>query len=92
LYEGFGFSPVEALRSKTPAILHKNPVYEELFGDVGIMVDGTNPEKVGKKIHEVYSNPEKFESRVEQGYNRSKKYTWESVASRTKEVFEKVSS
>ncbi len=92
LYEGFGFSPIEALRSKTPAILHKNPVYKELFGDVGIMVDGTNPQTVGEKIHEVYSNPEKFESRVEQGYNRSKKYTWESVASRTKEVFEKVSS
>lgn len=90
LYEGFGFSPIEALRSKVPAILHKNPVYEELFNDVGIMVDGTNPQETGEKIYEVYSNFSKFESRVEQGYELSNKYTWDNVAKRTYEVFEKV--
>lgn len=90
LYEGFGFSPIEALRVKKPAILHKSPVYEELFTDVGVMVDGTKPKEVGEKIHDVYSNFEKYEGRVEQGYELSKKYTWEKVAQRTYEVFEKV--
>lgn len=90
LYEGFGFSPIEALRAKTPAILHKSSVYEELFGDVGIMVDGTNSKEVGSKIFDVYSNFEKYGGRVEQGYELSKEYTWEKVAERTHEVFEGV--
>jgi len=92
LYEGFGFAPIEALRSKTPAILHKNPVYEELFSEVGIMVDGTKPKGVGKKIHEIYSNSEKYESGVEEGYKLSKEYTWEKVAQRTYGVFKDVFS
>jgi glycosyltransferase involved in cell wall biosynthesis len=92
LYEGFGFSPIEALRSKVPAILHKNPVYEELFNDVGIMVNGTKPKEVGKKIHDVYSNLQKYQGRVEQGYKLSKEYTWDKVAKRTYEVFERVFS
>ncbi|KUK76276.1 MAG: Glycosyl transferase group 1, partial [candidate division WS6 bacterium 34_10] len=90
LYEGFGFAPIEALRAKVPAILHNNPVYEELFSDVGIMVDGENHKEVGERILDVYSNSEKYKSRVEKGYELSKKYTWDKVAERTYEVFEKV--
>jgi glycosyltransferase involved in cell wall biosynthesis len=92
LYEGFGFSPIEALRSKVPAILHKNPVYEELFSEVGIMVDGTKPKVVGEKIYDVYSNLQKYQGRVEQGYQLSKEYTWDKVVKRTYEVFERVFS
>jgi glycosyltransferase involved in cell wall biosynthesis len=54
------------------------------------MVDGENYKEVGKKILDVYSNPEKYESRVEKGYELSQKYTWDRVAERTYEVFEKV--
>lgn len=91
LYEGFGFAPIEALRAKVPAILHKNPVYEELFSEVGLMVDGENHKEVGEKILDVYSNSEKYKSRVEEGYELSKQYTWDRVAEKTYEVFEKVS-
>jgi glycosyltransferase involved in cell wall biosynthesis len=92
LYEGFGFAPIEALRSKTPTILHKNPVYEELFSDVGIMADGTKPKEVARKIYEVYSNLEKYKGRVEEGYKLSREYTWEKVAQRTYDVFKGVFS
>jgi len=90
LYEGFGFSPIEALRSKVPTILHNSPVYEELFNDVAVMVDGNNYEEVGAKIYDVYSNPEKYQDKVEKGYQLSFEYTWEKVAERTYEVFEKI--
>jgi len=90
LYEGFGFAPIEALRAKVPTILHKNPVYEELFSEVGIMVDGENHKEVGRTILDVYSNSGKYRSGVEKGYKLSKKYTWDKVAERTYEVFKKV--
>jgi glycosyltransferase involved in cell wall biosynthesis len=90
MYEGFGFSPIEALRSKVPTILHKNPVYEELFNEVAVMVDGTKPEEVASSIYDVYSNFEKYQSRVEKGSLLSKEYTWENVAKKTYEVFEEV--
>jgi len=91
MYEGFGFAPIEALRSKVPAILHKNPVYEELFSKVALMVDGENPIEVGNTIYDVYTNPKKYESRLEEGYILSKQYTWENVAKKTYDVFKKAS-
>ena len=91
LYEGFGFSPIEALRAKIPTILHKNPVYEELFNDVAVMVDGTNSKEVAEKIYDVYGNSEKYQGRVEQGYLLSNQYTWDNVAKKTYEIFERIS-
>lgn len=90
LYEGFGFSPIEALRSKIPTILHRSPVYEELFGSVGVMVDGENRQEVGKNIYEVYTHPNRYLKDIERGYRLSKKYTWENVADITYEVFKEV--
>jgi len=91
MYEGFGFAPIEALRSKVPAILHKNPVYEELFSNVALMVDGEDPIEVGNTIYDVYTNPKKYESRLEEGYILSKQYAWKNVAKKTYDVFEKAS-
>jgi len=45
---------------------------------------------LGRIILDVYSNSEKYRSRVEKGYELSQKYTWDRVAERTCEVFEKV--
>jgi len=90
LYEGFGITVSEALRAKVPAILHKNPVYEELFKDVSLMVNGLDSKDVGKSIYDVYLNRERYAEMVEKGYELSKKYTWEDVARKTHKVFESV--
>ena len=45
LYEGFGFSPIEALRCKTPTILHKSPENMEIFKYVALMEKGLDAER-----------------------------------------------
>lgn len=90
LYEGFGISPIEALRAKIPVILHKNPVYEELFNEVAIMVNGLDAKEVGDTIYDVFKNSEKYSDRVDDGYKLSKRHTWENVARSTHEVFKEI--
>lgn len=90
MYEGFGFAPIEAMRAKVPTILHKNPVYEELFTDVSVMVDGNNHEQVAKKIYDIYKHEDKYTKLTEKAYTLSKEYTWEKVVQRTYEVLDKV--
>jgi glycosyltransferase involved in cell wall biosynthesis len=86
LYEGFGLSPIEALRAKVPTILHKNPVYEELFNDVAQMVDGTNPKEVGQVIYDVCTTPIKYKQQIEKAYEHSLKFTWSNTAKLTYEA------
>ena len=85
-YEGFGLSPVEALRAKTPAILHKNPVYEELFTHVAKMVDGADPDETGEAIYDICTKPVKYKKQVEEAYQYSMEFTWEKTAKLTYEA------
>lgn len=88
-YEGFGISVTESLRAKVPTIIDKNLVNIELFDNVSAIVDGYDHEMVGKKIYDIYMNPKRYNSMVERGYTLSKEFTWENVAKKTHEVFEK---
>ena len=90
LAEGFGIAPIEAMRSKTLTILHRSPVYLELFSEVSVMVDGNNPELVGCVIKDIYMNEDKYKELVEKAYTLSQQYTWEKSAEITHGVFEKI--
>ena len=90
LYEGFGISTAEALRARTPAILHKNPAYQEIFSSTSLLVDGLNEKETGKAIYDVYTNQEKYREMVEKGYKRSLEFTWDKCAEETFKVFEKL--
>ena len=90
LYEGFGISTGEALRAKVPTILHKSPVYEEIFSDTSILVDGLNEVESGKAIYDVYMHPEKYKHMVEKGYTKSLEFTWDKCAEKTFKVFQKL--
>ncbi|NLD25542.1 glycosyltransferase family 4 protein [Candidatus Dojkabacteria bacterium] len=90
LYEGFGISAAEALRSKTPTILHKNPVYEEIFKNVSVLVDGLNELEVGNAIYDIYKNRQKYQALVQKGYDLSLSFSWDKCAQQTFNIFEKV--
>lgn len=90
LYEGFGISTGEALRAKVPTILHKSPVYEEIFSETSILVDGLNEQESGKAIYDVYINPDKYREMVERGYTKSLEFTWDRCAEETFKVFQKL--
>mgnify|MGYP000889805949 FL=1 len=90
LYEGFGISTGEALRAKVPTILHKSPVYQEIFSETSLLVDGLNEKETAKAIYDVYMNPEKYKNMVQKGYTKSLEFTWDKCAQKTFKVFEKV--
>lgn len=43
-YEGFGFTPFEAIKSGLPAFLFKNAVCEEFFGNHEYVIENTDPD------------------------------------------------
>ena len=87
LYEGFGISVVEAMRSKTPVVVHESDVYKEVVGDGGIFVDGTREVQVGEVLFKTFI-AEKFTHDIAQkGYEKSLQYSWKKTGDITYEVF-----
>ena len=92
LYEGFGISPLEAIRSKTPTVIHESNVYKEVFKDMAIFVNGKDEKEVGKTLYDIYTTPSKYKEKLEKAYILSKKYSWEATAEKTHKVFESIAN
>lgn len=89
-YEGFGIAPLEAVLAETPCIIHRSNVYQEVFKDMAIFVNGENSVEVGKTIYDVYKNQEKYKKITEKAYKLSKKYDWRKTGDTIHEVFERL--
>lgn len=94
LCEGFGISVVEAMRSKTPVIVHNGSSYPEVVQDAGLLVDGLDPEAVANEMLKVFNSKEFRNSLIQKGYQRSLNFNWETTAQLThnvlKSIYEKV--
>ena len=65
-------------------------MYEEIFKDVSMLVDGLNEVEVGDTIYDIYKNREKYQTMVEKGYELSLTFSWDKCAEKTFKIFEKV--
>lgn len=90
LYEGFGISVVEAMRTSTPVVVHESDIYREVVGDGGIFVDGQREKQVGEVLFKTFIAKNFTRDIGNRGYERSMRYNWERTAEITYDVFKKL--
>lgn len=56
LYEGFGFTPMEAIRCNRPVFLYRNNTVAELLGEATCLLDHLDAEKWAETIYEAGKN------------------------------------
>lgn len=90
LCEGFGLAVVEAMRAKTPVIVHDGSSYPEVVGDSGILVDGLKPEAVANQMYKIFLDKKLRNDLASKVYQRSLRFTWDTTARLTHGVLKKV--
>jgi glycosyltransferase involved in cell wall biosynthesis len=75
LYEGFGFTPLEAMACGAPVVCHNGTSLPEVCGDAALYSDARNPDEFARSLARVLEDSELREAMVERGFKNIQRYT-----------------
>jgi glycosyltransferase involved in cell wall biosynthesis len=90
LYEGFGLPPLEAMACSTPVVCSNASSLPEVVGDAALTFDPRSVEDMTQKLLQMASSPELQVAFSERGRQRARKFSWETMARQTLEVYQRV--
>ena len=90
LFEGFGLTPLEAMRCGCPVICSNISIFKEILGKSCIFVDPQNPKQIKSKIENILKSKKQQNLFINRGYFRIKKFDWNSCAKKTAKIYEKI--
>jgi glycosyltransferase involved in cell wall biosynthesis len=89
-YEGFGMPLLEAMQCGCPVITSRISSMPEVMGDAGLLIDPQRVEDVQGAMLRLAQEPGLREKLRVAGFEQAKKFSWETSAKITLEVFKKV--
>jgi len=90
LYEGFGFSVLEAMASGTPAIGARAASIPEVMGDAGILFDPYDIENLTSELQNILQDSTMRSEIVRKGFKNVSRFSWERCAEQTFQIYMKV--
>lgn len=91
LYEGFGISPLEAMRCGTPVIASDRSSLPEVVGEGGLLVEPT-PEKLAAAITGVLQSPRELAALRRRALVQAGRFSWTQTAQETAAAYADVVS
>jgi glycosyltransferase involved in cell wall biosynthesis len=92
LYEGAGLPILEAMSCGAPVAASRTTSIPEILGDLEATFDPADPEDIATCLGRVLDDPVEVERLRERSANRVEVFTWERVAERTLEGYERALS
>ncbi|HEV2686882.1 MAG TPA: glycosyltransferase family 1 protein, partial [Actinomycetota bacterium] len=86
-YEGFGFTPLEAMALGTPAIAARAGALPEVLGDGAMLLDGEDVTAWADVMTRIEQDPAFARELAERGRQRALTFTWERAAIGTEVVY-----
>jgi glycosyltransferase involved in cell wall biosynthesis len=80
LYEGFGFTVLEAMSCGVPVVCSAATSLPEVAGEAALYADAQNPKEFAHALSLAYSNAELRRELIEKGHRNCARFSWESAA------------
>lgn len=91
-YEGFGITPLEAIKENTPVLISDIPVHREIYEDGAIYFNPKNIDNLAKKIYTICTNEELRINLVRQGFVRLSFFSWKKSAKKMLKIYKLLKS
>jgi len=89
IYEGFGFPPLEAMKSGVPVVSSAGGSLEEVLGDGASVVNSFDIDEWVSRCSEALFDGDTRRRLIAAGHRKADSYTWDETARRTMEVYRK---
>jgi glycosyltransferase involved in cell wall biosynthesis len=89
LYEGFGFTVLEAMACGVPVVCSKETSLPEVAGAAALYADARNPQEFGNALYQAYRDQALRAMLVNKGTNNLQRFQWKHAAEQTLAVYEK---
>ncbi len=89
-YEGFGFTPLEAMASGVPVITSSSSSLSEIVGDAAIKVDPYDINEICLQMNKILDNNNLQNILIKKGINQSRKFSWKRCAKETLDAYKSV--
>ena len=88
LYEGFGFTILEAMSAGVPVVTSGETSLAEVGGDAVLYADARNPIEFAKAIRRVILDSNLRKELVSKGFKNLQRFAWSRAAAQTMHVYE----
>ncbi|KKQ72181.1 MAG: group 1 glycosyl transferase [Candidatus Peregrinibacteria bacterium GW2011_GWC2_39_14] len=86
-YEGFGFTPLEAMACGTPTAVSHTSSLPEICGKAAIFFDPHDIKEMASTLHKALADEDLRKRLIKAGYERVQMFKWENLAKQTLEVY-----
>ncbi len=88
LYEGFGFTVLEAMACGTPVVCSDGGSLPEVAGDAALIVPARDTQALAEAIRRVMDDDELRRTMIMQGFRNAGRFSWARAAEQTLKVIE----
>lgn len=88
LYEGFGFTVLEAMASGTPVVCSAETSLPEVAGNAAVFADAREPQQFGGALYRTFTDAAVREQLIAKGLENVRRFTWKRAAAETLSVYE----